>query len=109
MQANGLALGGTLDNAVVFQEGTVLRPGGLRRGDEPVRHKMLDVMGDLYVAGYPVLGRYEGVRAGHALTGRLLKALFADAANYEIVDSDQSLAAALPGAGATLKDLRLSA
>jgi UDP-3-O-[3-hydroxymyristoyl] N-acetylglucosamine deacetylase len=109
MQANGLALGGTLDNAVVFHDGTILSPGGLRRSDEPVRHKMLDVMGDLYVAGYPVLGRYEGIRAGHALTGRLLRALFSDPANYQIIDSDQTLSAALPGAGATLEDLRLSA
>ncbi len=109
MQANGLALGGTLDNAVVFHEGTVLSPGGLRRADEPVRHKMLDVMGDLYVAGLPVLGRYKGVRAGHALTGRLLQALFSDPANYAIVPCHDPVKAALPGIGITAQDLRLSA
>ncbi len=109
MQAHGLALGGSLDNAVVFHEGVVLSPGGLRRADEPVRHKMLDVMGDLYVAGLPILGRYEGVRAGHALTGRLLQALFADPKNYEIVTSDASISACLPGVGIQRGDMRLSA
>lgn len=109
MQANGLALGGNLDNAVVFHDGTVLSPGGLRRADEPVRHKMLDVMGDLYVAGLPLLGRYKGVRAGHALTGRLLQALFSDPANYAIMPCHDPVEAALPGIGITAQDLRLSA
>lgn len=109
MQAHGLALGGSLDNAVVFHDGSVLSPGGLRRADEPVRHKMLDVMGDLYVAGYPIQGRYEGVRAGHALTGLLLQELFANPENYEITPCDRASAAALPGVGITLPELRLSA
>lgn len=109
MQARGLALGGTLDNAVVFDEGAVLSPGGLRRADEPVRHKMLDVMGDLYVAGLPILGRYKGIRAGHALTGRLVQALFADPANYEIVTTDAAQSASLPGVGLRREDMRLSA
>ena len=109
MQAHGLALGGTLDNAVVFHEGRVLSPGGLRRDDEPVRHKMLDAMGDLYVVGYPIIGRYEGIRAGHALTGRLLQALLADPANYEIVASEPAFQRKLPGRGVSADDLRLSA
>ncbi len=109
MQARGLALGGSLRNAVVFHDGHVLSPGGLRRADEPVRHKMLDVMGDLYVAGLPILGRYEGIRAGHALTGRLVQALFADPANYEIVTSDATISASLPGVGIRREDMRLSA
>ncbi len=109
MQAHGLALGGSLDNAVVFHNGEVLSPGGLRRADEPVRHKMLDAMGDLYVAGYPMIGRYEGVRAGHALTGRLLKTLLADPANYEIVASDPFVQRKLPGNGVSAADLRMSA
>ncbi|MBR3371743.1 MAG: UDP-3-O-acyl-N-acetylglucosamine deacetylase [Rhodobacteraceae bacterium] len=109
MQANGLALGGTLDNAVVFDSGTVLTPGGLRRADEPVRHKMLDAMGDLYVAGHPIIGRYEGVKAGHALTGLLVQALFADARNYEIVACDARCSARLPGANISRKDMQLSA
>ncbi|MGY6547809.1 MAG: UDP-3-O-acyl-N-acetylglucosamine deacetylase [Roseinatronobacter sp.] len=109
MQAAGLALGGTLDNAVVFHEGEVLSPGGLRRADEPVRHKMLDVMGDLYVAGMPLLARYEGVRAGHALTGRVLQALFARPEAYEIVTISPLALRSLPGAGISMADLPLSA
>ncbi len=109
MQAAGLALGGTLDNAVVFEEGRVLTPGGLRRADEPVRHKMLDAMGDLYVAGLPMIARYEGVRAGHALTGRLLQKLFATPEAYEIVTLRGSQGRRLPGAGLSLTDLPLSA
>lgn len=109
MQQHGLALGGTLENAVVFHDGDVLSPGGLRRSDEPVRHKILDAMGDLYVAGYPLIGRYEAIRAGHALTGRVLQALFADPANYEFVECDSAVCATLPGLGLSIDDLRLSA
>ena len=79
MRARGLALGGTLDNAVVFEGDRVLSPGGLRHADEPVRHKMLDAWAICALAGGPILGRYTGIRAGHALTNRLLRALFADA------------------------------
>ncbi len=105
MQARGLALGGSLDNAVVFDQGQVLSPGGLRRADEPVRHKMLDAMGDLYVAGRPIIGRYEGVRAGHALTGRLVQALFADPANYALSACTAQELAQLPGANISHHDL----
>lgn len=109
MQANGLALGGTLENAVVFDAGKVLSPGGLRRRDEPVRHKMLDAMGDLYVLGRPLFGHYEGVRAGHAITGLLLQALLADPRNYRIERCDAQLRARLPGIGTSLHDLPMSA
>ena len=71
MQAAGLALGGSLDNAVVVEGDRVLNPGGLRRVDEFVRHKMLDALGDLALAGAPILGAYRGVRAGHGATNRL--------------------------------------
>ena len=77
MRSAGLALGGSLDNAVVVEDGSVLNPGGLRFEDEFVRHKALDVVGDLALAGAPVIGRYVGVKAGHALNNRLLRALFA--------------------------------
>ncbi|MEM6577340.1 MAG: UDP-3-O-acyl-N-acetylglucosamine deacetylase [Pseudomonadota bacterium] len=100
MQANGLALGGSSGvNAVVFDGSRVLSPGGLRQPDEPVRHKMLDALGDLALAQYPILGHYRGVRAGHAMTNQLLRALFADASNYELVECDIALASRLPGAG----------
>jgi UDP-3-O-[3-hydroxymyristoyl] N-acetylglucosamine deacetylase len=80
LRANGLARGGSLDNAVVIDStGTkVLNDDGLRYGDEFVRHKILDAVGDLYLAGAPILGHFHGVRSGHALNNKLLRALFAD-------------------------------
>ena len=105
MRADGLALGGTLDNAVVYAGDTVLTPGGLRHKDEAVRHKMLDALGDLYTAGAPILGRYTGVRAGHAMTNKLLCALFADPTAYRMVRCDRSIAARLPGRGVGVDDL----
>jgi UDP-3-O-[3-hydroxymyristoyl] N-acetylglucosamine deacetylase len=105
MRAKGLALGGTLENAVVFDGDQVLSPGGLRHADEPVRHKMLDALGDLALAGGPILGRYLGERAGHALTNRLLRALFADPEAYEIVDCGPRTLGKLPGVGVHAADL----
>jgi UDP-3-O-[3-hydroxymyristoyl] N-acetylglucosamine deacetylase len=105
MRANGLALGGTLDNAVVIDGDRVLSPGGLRHADEPVRHKMLDALGDLALAGGPILGRYTGVRAGHALTNRLLRALFADPAAFRLVDCGPQTHGKLPGVGVHVGDL----
>ncbi len=81
----GLARGGSLDNAVVVDGGRVLNPSGLRMRDEFVRHKALDAVGDLRLAGGPILGRYVAHRAGHALNNRVLRALFADRANWERV------------------------
>jgi UDP-3-O-[3-hydroxymyristoyl] N-acetylglucosamine deacetylase len=75
----GFARGGSLDNAVVVGRDQVLNAGGLRYRDEFVRHKLLDAFGDLYLAGGPLLGRFRGMRSGHAHTRRLLAALFADA------------------------------
>jgi UDP-3-O-[3-hydroxymyristoyl] N-acetylglucosamine deacetylase len=71
----GLARGGSLENAVVIDGDRVLNPEGLRRPDEFVRHKALDAVGDLYVLGAPLLGRFEGVRAGHALNNLAVRAL----------------------------------
>ena len=78
LQAAGLALGGSLDNAVVVSGSRVLNQGGLRYADEFVRHKLLDAVGDLYLAGAPIIGHFRGLRSGHALTRRLLATLFAD-------------------------------
>ena len=78
MRAAGLALGGSLDNAVVIGADGVMNKDGLRYRDEFVRHKVLDAMGDLYLAGGPMLGRFTGHRSGHALNRRLLQRLFAD-------------------------------
>lgn len=99
MRANGLALGGTYDNAVVVEGDRVLSPSGLRHNDEAVRHKMLDALGDLALAGAPILGRYTGIRAGHALTNKLLHALFARPAAFQIVECGADLRDRLPGAG----------
>ena len=105
MRANGLALGGSLENAVVVDGDQVLTPGGLRHKDEAVRHKMLDALGDLYTAGAPILGRYTGQRAGHAMTNRLLRALFAQPDAWRWVSCDASIAARLPGVGVSPADL----
>lgn len=105
MRANGLALGGTVENAVVVDGDKVLTPGGLRHDDEAVRHKMLDALGDLYTAGAPILGRYVGNRAGHALTNKLLRALFATPEAWRWVDCDHKIAARLPGVGVSAADL----
>jgi UDP-3-O-[3-hydroxymyristoyl] N-acetylglucosamine deacetylase len=78
MRAAGLARGGSLDNAVVVSGDTILNEGGLRYSDEFVRHKLLDSLGDLYLAGAPFIGHFRGVRSGHALNRQLLEALFAD-------------------------------
>lgn len=78
----GLARGGSLANAVVVNDDKVLNLEGLRFEDEFVRHKMLDVVGDLALAGAPISGRFIGNRSGHRLNNMLLRALFADAANY---------------------------
>jgi UDP-3-O-[3-hydroxymyristoyl] N-acetylglucosamine deacetylase len=91
LQAGGLALGGSLENAVVVDNARVLNPAGLRMADEFVRHKMLDAVGDLALAGATLRGRLVSHRGGHALNNLLLRALFADQANWRLVQS-----AALP-------------
>ncbi len=77
LRAMGLARGGSMENAVVIDGDRILNPEGLRRPDEFVRHKALDAIGDLYVLGGPLLGRYEGVRAGHSVNNALVRALLA--------------------------------
>jgi UDP-3-O-[3-hydroxymyristoyl] N-acetylglucosamine deacetylase len=78
LRAAGLVRGGSLENAVVVGRDHVLNIGGLRYADEFVRHKLVDAFGDLYLAGGPLIGRFRGVRSGHAHTRRLLAVLFAD-------------------------------
>ncbi len=106
MQANGLALGGVPgENAVVVDGDDVTSPGGLRHADEPVRHKMLDALGDLALAGAPLIGEYEGVRAGHMLTNQLLRALFATPGAWRMVACTPEQAAMLPGVNLHPEDL----
>jgi len=78
LRAAGLGRGGSLDNVVMISGDHVLNTGGLRYADEFVRHKLVDAFGDLYLAGGPIIGRFCGVRSGHAHTRRVLAALFAD-------------------------------
>jgi len=85
MRQAGLARGGSLENAVVISGDRVLNKEGLRYEDEFVRHKMLDALGDLYLAGGAILGHFHGVRSGHALNHQLVEALFADATAWRPV------------------------
>ncbi len=89
----GLAQGGSLENAIVMDEYRVLNSDGLRYDDEFVKHKMLDALGDLYVAGKPMLAFYSAHKSGHAINNCLLRAMFADQTAYDIVEfSDESTA-----------------
>ncbi|WP_295503168.1 UDP-3-O-acyl-N-acetylglucosamine deacetylase [Limnohabitans sp. Rim8] len=90
MRANGLALGGGLDNAIVMDDYKVLNADGLRYDDEFVKHKILDAMGDLYIVGKPLLAAYSAFRSGHALNNQLLRALLAQPDAYEIVTFEKS-------------------
>ena len=105
MRAQGLALGGTLDNAVVVDGDRILSPGGLRHADEAVRHKMLDALGDLFMAGAPLLGRYTGYRAGHSLTNTLLRAAFVEPGALRMVTCTADQMAQLPGAGVHMDEI----
>jgi UDP-3-O-[3-hydroxymyristoyl] N-acetylglucosamine deacetylase len=93
MRRNGLARGGSLDNAVVIDADRVLNREGLRYRDEFVRHKLLDAVGDLYLAGFPIEGAFHGQRSGHAMNARLLRALFADQTAWALVEDQPSLSA----------------
>lgn len=105
MHASGLALGGTLDNAVVVDGDQVVSPGGFRYADEAVRHKMLDAVGDLALAGGPIMGHYVGEKAGHTLTNTLLRALFRTPGAVRTVLCDAEQAARLPGQGLVLSEI----
>jgi UDP-3-O-[3-hydroxymyristoyl] N-acetylglucosamine deacetylase len=85
MRANGLALGGGLDNAIVMDDYKVLNSDGLRYNDEFVKHKILDAMGDLYLLGKPLLAAYSAFRSGHAMNNKLLRELLAQTAAWEVV------------------------
>ena len=88
MRANGLALGGGLDNAIVMDDYKVLNSDGLRYDDEFVKHKILDAMGDLYLIGKPLLASYSAFRSGHALNNKLLRELLLHTDAWEIVSFD---------------------
>ena len=92
----GLAIGGSFENAIVMDEYRVLNADGLRAGDEIAKHKMLDAIGDLAVLGHPLIGSYVAHKSGHAINNKLLRALTADKAAFELVtfeDEEQAPAA----------------
>ncbi len=109
MKSLGLAQGGGLENAIVVDNGKVLNPEGFRRDDECVRHKMLDAVGDLYLAGAPILGRYVANRGGHRMTNLLLRELFSRPDSWEMVECSAVQNDTLPGAHIQASDLYRSA
>ncbi len=88
LRSNGLARGGSLDNAIVLDEYRVLNADGLRYDDEFVKHKILDAIGDLYMLGHPILGAFYAYKSGHALNNQLLRALLKDSEAWEFVTFD---------------------
>lgn len=83
LRSQGLALGGSLENAIVMDEYRILNAEGLRLNDEFVRHKVLDAIGDLYLAGHPLLGSFSAFKSGHAMNNRLLRELLSDASAWQ--------------------------
>lgn len=86
MHSHNLALGGSLENAVVLDDRRVINPEGLRYEDEFVKHKLLDAIGDLYMDGHSILGNFKAYKTGHDLNNRLLRAFLSDSANYQIIE-----------------------
>lgn len=91
LRQNNLALGGSMDNAIVIDDARVLNAEGLRFADEFVRHKILDAIGDLYLIGYPILGRFNAYKSGHALNNMLVREVLSDKNNFEIVTFDDNV------------------
>jgi UDP-3-O-[3-hydroxymyristoyl] N-acetylglucosamine deacetylase len=90
MRDQGLALGGSLENAIVMDEYRVLNADGLRFADEFAKHKLLDAIGDLYIVGHPLLAAFSAYKSGHALNNQLLRALLADASAWEFVSYERA-------------------
>jgi len=90
MRSRGLALGGSMDNAIVVTDDKVLNAGGLRYDDEFVKHKILDAIGDMYMLGHPLLAAYSAFKGGHALNNKLLRQVLDDPANYEMTTFDDA-------------------
>nr|WP_315226677.1 UDP-3-O-acyl-N-acetylglucosamine deacetylase [uncultured Albidiferax sp.] len=90
LRANGLGLGGGMDNAILMDDYKVLNAGGLRYDDEFVKHKVLDAMGDMYMLGKPLLASYRAMKSGHALNNKLIRALMQNTEAWEIVTFDDA-------------------
>ena len=91
LRKNNLALGGSMDNAIVIDDSKILNVEGLRFADEFVRHKILDALGDLYLIGYPILGRFNAYKSGHALNNLLVREILSDSNNFEVVTFDDNV------------------
>jgi UDP-3-O-[3-hydroxymyristoyl] N-acetylglucosamine deacetylase len=91
LRQNNLALGGSMDNAIVIDDERIMNADGLRFADEFVRHKILDALGDLYLIGYPILGRFNAYKSGHALNNLLVREILSDESNFEIVTFDDNV------------------
>jgi len=87
LRSRGLGLGGSLDNAIILDREKIMNPGGLRFDDEFIRHKLLDAIGDLYLAGGQIIGAYDGYKAGHAINNAILHELFAQPDAWEMVSA----------------------
>ena len=96
LRNNGLALGGGLDNAIVMDDYKVLNSDGLRYDDEFAKHKILDAIGDLYLAGHPLLAAYRANKSGHALNNQVLRALLADESAFQIVSYAEDVSVPAP-------------
>ena len=94
LRSLGLCLGGSLENAVVLDENKILNPEGLRHQDEFARHKLLDAVGDIFLAGHRIIGAYEGYKAGHAVNNKALHALFAHPEKWTLTTTTQTETAA---------------
>ena len=92
LHSQNLALGGSLDNAVVLDDYRVLNEEGLRYEDEFVKHKMLDAIGDLYMCNHSILGQFKAYKTGHAVNNKLLRAMLADAEAWEMVTFEEEAA-----------------
>ncbi len=89
LRENNLALGGSLENAIVVDDDKILNEDGLRYADEFVKHKILDAIGDLYLLGYSLIGEFQGYKSGHSLNNKLLRALLDDKTAWEIVSFER--------------------
>ena len=103
--ANGLGLGGNYDNVAIVDEKSNQYLNTIRYEDEPVNHKMLDAVGDLSLAGYPLLSRFVGYKSGHNANFEILRKLFSDKGNYEIGEAPEAISSMLPGMKVDLSDL----
>ena len=108
IRLSGQGLGGSLENTNVIDGASLLNPEGFRHVDECVRHKILDALGDLALAGAPIFGRYAGIRAGHKATNLLLRALFARPDAWELVVCDDAMSNEVPGVHIKPEDMHRS-